>query len=219
MTIVCIKDAVMCADGLVTYNSGFQSEENFTKIITPEPGDKWYMLGKRVIGMGVTGNASMIEISKDLFRKGIYYDTTTYHAEGYLGVIAVTEDLDVFVVDLENAKNTKDGLYIYHVSDGIHALGTGTLVAKSYMIANKSARKTVEFMIKSHALLGGKITEVDFKVFKKELADAEAKLPKDFVFVPKFQTLTPKEPQVARPQVHAQPPIPNQQTVTAEGQK
>lgn len=188
MTTICAKAGIMCSDGYVIYGQGFLAKDTQTKVLTPEPGEKWYILGKRVIGFGAAGTLSVVEIAKDLLRKGIYHDTKTYHTFGAASILAITEDIDLFTIYIE----ADAPIELHYEQGGIGVLGIGGQIAKAYMCSGKSSKEAVKFLLKTNVLLGGTVTEINFNEFKEELAKKEAELPKDFVFVPKFQALTPK---------------------------
>lgn len=204
MTIICAKENILCCDGYVTYNSGLLENDQFNKIHTPEPGEIWTILGRRVLAFGLAGTLTVVEPFKELLRKGIYHDTKAFHGIGCASVLCYTEDLDLFYLSVGSKDEGDKSLFIIHdESSKLAAVGVSTAIAKAYMCAGKSARKAVELLIKSNVSLGGKISELDVAEWKKELAEKEAALPKGYVYVPKFQYLTPKPQQPQQPQQQA----------------
>lgn len=194
MTIICYKDGKMAADGISSFGGSQIYHTEVTKITTTEPGEKMWIVGKRVLGFGMAGSAGLTEVLRDLLRKGLFHDTKPYHSSGSVLALVVTEGFDLYFVNV----NT-DGITILHCggeSDEnvkpYDAIGTSTLVAKVYMSVGKSALDTVKYLVKTNHVIGGKIREVDFFQFAEELKEKEKALPKGFVFKPTSIQVTPK---------------------------
>lgn len=193
MTIICAKDGILCSDGYITFNNGMLENDQFNKIHTPEPGEIWTVMGKRVLAFGLAGTLSVVDPFKELLRKGIYHDTKTFHGIGGASILLYTEDLDLIYIGVTDKHDREESLFLIHEQSGdCSAVGVATAVAKTYMVTGKSARKAVELLVKTNVSLGGKISELNVAEWKKELAEKEAALPKDYVFKPKFQYLAPK---------------------------
>lgn len=186
MTLICYsKEHKMLASDSEASIAGRTSFE-VNKIITPDPGEVWTVVGRRAIAFAVTGNRFGSELCRSRLRQGIYYGTPGKNAykeaDGALvaRAIVVTEEMEMVQVALYD-----DGV---HLVDAIGALtfciGSGIQVAGFLLDGGMSPDKVIDKVKKRFHGVGGETNALKLDEWLTELTELESKLPADFVYKP-----------------------------------
>lgn len=164
MTVICVCNGIMAADGAVFYGDDILTLEQKKIVINPAGS----IAGKKVKCIGCSGAqsdinlflGSMINNEIDLQCK---FNKLNFYA------IAVLDDGSI--IEIESSPDDDKALGFVPVSSDYLATGAGKIKAMSYLQSekeiigahdDKSAIKAVEFAIKYNAWCGGKIMAYDF---------------------------------------------------------
>lgn len=188
MTIICYKNSVLAADKLVS--TGGVDSGIVDKIITPEPGERWTVYGKRIIALGTAGAASYIEMVKSALRMGIYADSRFpkgSDAKAHLTVMVITEDYKPWLLDV--SLDSGEPLSIIVLTNGeIHttsSVGVRRIEALVRLEETDSTAEEVVLKISERSQgCGLGVDTLDVKKWHKKLLKEEEKLPEGFEFKP-----------------------------------
>lgn len=158
MTTIVYSDGVLAADS--QGSSGFTKMQiAFEKIRTPAEGKRWSIFDKRILAIGVAGDAAGIHEFIDHLEKGIGFETRGKW-DAWNDVIAVADDRTIFVLDSRGDR--KNVTFLNIPAESKIAIGSGSEAAHAYLAIGKKPADIIKLVSKIDLGTGGDVKTWEF---------------------------------------------------------
>lgn len=154
MTTIVYADGVLASDSQVTQGHNIKLPCRMKKIYEPEAGKRWTLNGKRILAIGVAGDAAGIYELISHLETGIMFDTKGKQ-DAWISCIAIADDKSIFMLDTYGDR--KHALFVNLTEDTKYAIGSGGEIATAYLAIGKKAEDVIKLTSKLDAFTGGDV--------------------------------------------------------------
>jgi len=154
MTTIVYADGVLASDSQVTQNLNVKLPTHMKKIYEPAEGKRWTLNGKRILAVGVAGDAAGIYELMSHLENGIMFDTKGKQ-DAWISCIAVADDKTIFILDTFGDR--KHALFVNLSENTKYAIGSGGEIATAYLAIGKKAEDVIKLTSKLDAFTGGDV--------------------------------------------------------------
>lgn len=170
MTTVVYADGVLATDSQATVH-GYRNPAAFQKIYTPAEGKRWSIYGKRILAIGIAGEAEGLYELLSHLEKGIMFETKGKQ-DAWVSCIAVADDKSAFV--LNNFGDRKHSVFWNYPLNSKISIGSGSDAANAYLNIGKKAVDVLKLVAKIDVNTGGDIQTWEFpEVVPEDVKPAE----------------------------------------------
>jgi len=159
MTTIVYADGVLASDSQVTQGFNVKLPCKMQKIYEPGEGKRWSLYGKRILAIGVAGDAAGIYELMDHLEKGIMFDTKGKQ-DAWINCIAVADDKTIFILDTYGDR--KHAMFVNLPADAKYSLGSGGEIATAYLAIGKKPAEVIKLTSKLDSFTGGDVQVWNF---------------------------------------------------------